>query len=227
MKDTFVVIAAFNEAKSIEDVVNELKDNKFPNVIVVDDGSSDNTGSIAEEAGATVLTHCINRGQGAALKTGIDFAIMNNADIIVTYDADGQHCVKDLPGIIAPVKEGVADIALGSRFLRRETQETVPLIRKIFLKGGTFIVWAMYGMKLSDSHNGLRAISRDAAMRMRLRTNRMEHASEILDEIKRRNLKYCEVPVTIKYTEYSKARGQGTLNAFRILSKMVIQKLMK
>ncbi len=221
---TFIIIPAYNEEKSIANVVKELKQNNYKNIIVIDDGSEDNTFKEAKKGNITVLKHILNRGQGAALKTGIDYALSNGADIIVTYDADGQHSPDDIKDIIKPIKNKKADITLGSRFLKKNK---IPFIRKLFLKGGAFIIFLMYGIKLTDSHNGFRAMSRKAAEKIEIKSDSMEHASEILEEIKKKRLKYKEIPVTIRYTDYSIKGGQKTLNSFKILFKMIFRWLSK
>ncbi len=221
----WIVIAAYNEAHSIGHVVRELVKAKYKNVVVVDDGSSDDTVRIAGQHTKHVLQHTINRGQGAALKTGIDYAVQQGADIIVTFDADGQHRVEDIPAMIEPVKSGEVDVTLGSRFLAKGTE--VPLFRKLVLKGGIFVVWLFYGIRLTDVHNGFRALSRHAAEQIEISMDRMEHASEILSEIRKKHLRFVEVPVIIKYTEYSKQHGQSSLNAIKIFYKMLLHKLTK
>ena len=223
--DTWIVIAAYNEAHSIGHVVKELVKHGYKNVVVVDDGSDDDTSRIAKQYTKHVLRHVLNRGQGAALKTGIDYALSKDADIIVTFDADGQHRVEDLPVIIGPVQRGEADAALGSRFLNHESD--VPFFRRLVLKTGALIVWLFYGIKLTDAHNGFRALSRHAAEQIEITMDGMAHASEIVSEIKQKNLKYVEVPVIIKYTEYSKEHGQSSFNAIRIFYRMVLEKLTK
>ncbi|MEM3154013.1 MAG: glycosyltransferase family 2 protein [Candidatus Woesearchaeota archaeon] len=223
--NVWIVIAAYNEEHSIGSVLRELSKAGYKKVVVVDDGSSDDTYRIARQYTKHVVQHVINRGQGASLKTGIDYALQHGADIVVTFDADGQHRVEDIPALIAPVKSGEFDVALGSRFLKDGSN--VPFIRKIMLKGGILMVWLFYGIKLTDVHNGFRAFSREAAEKIEITMDRMEHASEILSEIKRQKLKYVEVPVVIRYTEYSKAHGQSSLNAFKIFYKMVVHKFTK
>jgi glycosyltransferase involved in cell wall biosynthesis len=218
------VIAAYNEAHSIGSVVKELVKAGYKNVVVVDDGSADDTARVAKQYTKHVVQHEINRGQGAALKTGIDYALLKDADIIVTFDADGQHRVEDIPRVIEPVKTGEVDVALGSRFLAKTE---VPFFRKLVLKGGILVVWMFYGIKLTDVHNGFRAFSRHAAELIEITMDRMEHASEILSEIKKHNLRYVEVPVIIKYTEYSKQHGQSSLNALKIFYKMLLHRLSK
>jgi len=223
----FVVIPAYNEEYIIEKVINELKSHGYSNIILVDDGSKDKTYNKASKKGIIVLKHIVNRGQGAALKTSIDYALKQGAEIIVTFDADGQHSVEDIKKLIEPVSRNKVDVTLGSRFLNKEEGSNIPFFRKVFLKGGAFIIFLMYGIKLTDSHNGLRAMSRKAAEKIELKSNRMEHASEIIEQIKKKKLRYKEIPVTIKYTEYSKMHGQSTWNAFKIFFKMIFNKLTK
>lgn len=210
----YFVIPAYNEAACVGDVVRRVR-SQFPKVIVVDDGSMDQTGQAAAEAGAVVLRHIINRGQGAALKTGIDFALLCGAEVIVTFDSDGQHQLEDVPALIAPVCEGRCDVALGSRFLHPETN--VPAMRKLTLKLGVVFTRLISRIKVTDTHNGLRALSRQAAQRIQIHQDRMAHASEILDEIGRLKLRFVEVPTRISYTEYSRRKGQRSSAAFRIV----------
>jgi glycosyltransferase involved in cell wall biosynthesis len=223
MDKVWIVIAAYNEEKSISRVIHNLKSQGYRNVIVIDDGSTDKTPDEAKSAGAKVIVHDANQGQGAALRTGINYALKMGADYIVTFDADGQHKVSDIPALLVPLKTGKYDISLGSRFLKG-SQTKVPLTRKMFLKGGALLMFLFYNVKVTDSHNGFRALTRKAAQKIKITCNRMEHASEIIDEIGHHKLRYKEVPVTIKYTEYSKTKGQSSWNAFRIFYKMLINK---
>ena len=220
----FIVIPAFNEERKIGEVLNDLKSAGYNNLVVVDDGSRDKTSQIASEYNVNVIRHTINRGQGAALKTGINFSLENGADIIVTFDSDGQHCVEEIPSLIEPIKKREVDVALGSRFIK---ENSVPFVRKLFLKGGMFAIRILYGVKLTDSHNGFRALSREACQKIDLKCDKMEHASEILEQINQKGLIYKEIPVTIKYTDYSIRHGQSTFNAFKILSKMILNKFLR
>lgn len=222
----FVVIPAYNEEKVIKSVISDLKKEDYKNIIVVDDGSKDKTSEIAKKEKVTTIRHIINRGQGAALRTGIDYALSKGADIIFTFDADGQHQAKDIKRLIKPILDKKYDVALGSRFIGKG-MSNVPFFRRFILKLGALVLRIMYGAKLTDSHNGFRALSRKAAEKIKITSNGMEHASEIIEEIMRNKLRYIEIPVTIKYTEYSKLKGQSSLNAFKILFKMLIKRFIR
>ena len=222
----FIVIAAYNEEKTIAKVIDDLHNHGYQNIIVVDDGSQDKTAPVAELKGATVLKHIINRGQGAALRTGIEYALDQGADIIITFDADGQHQAKDIKNLIQPIVNKEADIVLGSRFLGN-TKSNVPFWRKLFLKAGALSFRLMFGIKVTDSHNGFRALSRKAAQAIEITSDRMEHASQIIEEIAKKRLRYKEIPVTIIYTDYSQEKGQSTLNAFKIFTKTILRRLIK
>jgi polyprenyl-phospho-N-acetylgalactosaminyl synthase len=211
--DTWVVIAAFNEARVIRSVVSEVVAEGY-SVVVVDDGSRDQTAITARVPGATVVRHAINLGQGAALQTGIEYALRRRAGTIVTFDADGQHCVDDIPSLLAALT--THDIALGSRFLGKEVVGASKR-RKAMLKTATLMSNRMSGLSLTDAHCGLRAFRASAAPRLRITQDRMAHASQLLHKIKISGLRVTEVPVTVKYTEHSMAKGQSGMQAIRIL----------
>tara|TARA_Y100000310_G_C20547676_1_gene746413 strand:+ start:54 stop:725 length:672 start_codon:yes stop_codon:yes gene_type:complete len=217
-----IVIPAYNEEKSIGKVIDNLQSKGYKDIIVVDDGSKDNTYQIAKEKGVEALKHMINRGQGAALQTGNLFAIKNGANIIVHFDADGQHNVNEITSITEPIIKGETEACLGSRFLRKQK---IPFKKRIVLKGAIFIIWMMYKIRLTDAHNGFRAFSREAAKKVKITTDKMEHASEIVEEIKRNKIKYKEIPVTITYNSYAIKKGQKISNSIKILSKMLLKKL--
>lgn len=218
--NTAIVIAAYNEQGSVGNVVREVKKAGYPWVIVVDDGSKDKTYDEAVKAGADVLQNVINRGQGAALRAGINYALQEGADIIVTYDADGQFRANEIGRVIEPVKKGRADITLGSRFLG----ETVNIStgKKLVLKLGALVTFIFSGIMLSDSHNGFRALNRKAASKIRITFDRMEHASEIIEEISTWRLKYEEVPVTVIYHE----AGQHPLKSIKMGIRLVAKKVL-
>ena len=223
-KKIWFVIPAYNEEKSIRRVVKELKISGYKDIIVIDDCSKDNTNKEAAKQGVVVLKHVVNRGQGAALRTGTDYALKKGAEFIVHFDSDGQHRVEDLPAMLRPVVKGRVDVSLGSRFLRK-TQ--MPFSRRFLLKGSVLVQWMFYGVKLTDAHNGFRVLSRKAAQQIRINSDRMEHASEIVEEIVKKKIKYKEVPVTIRYTGYSMKKGEGSFfGALKILFKMIMRRLM-
>jgi polyprenyl-phospho-N-acetylgalactosaminyl synthase len=220
----FVVIAAFNEARSLGEVVRELLP-VCPNVIVVDDGSSDETWQVAHAAGAVVLRHFLNRGQGAALQTGISYALLRGAEVIVTFDADGQHRPEDIPALVEPIAQGEVEICLGSRFL--EHGDAVPLGRRALLMAAIVFMRITSGLKLSDAHNGLRAFSRRAASGFDIQLDRMAHASEFIDQVRASGLPYKEVAVRVRYTDYSRAKGQRSTAALRVAFDYLIGRLIR
>lgn len=223
-RSLFIVIAAYNEAGAIGSVVRELRAG-YPNVVVVDDGSHDATAQMAHEAGAVVLRHLLNRGQGAALQTGIAYALRAGAELVVTFDADGQHQPSDIPALARPIVAGEVDVCLGSRFL--EHGGSVPLGRRMLLAGAIVFTRVTSGLKLSDAHNGLRAFSRKAAEMLDIHLDRMAHASELIDQIRSSGLPYREVPVHIRYTEYSLAKGQRSSAALRVALDYLIGRLLR
>ena len=209
-----VVVAAYNEGACVEPVATEVRE-RYPHLVVVDDGSTDNTAAAAERSGALVIRHAINRGQGAALQTGIEYAIARGAAYVVTFDADGQHRASDIDAMVAPLAAGECDVTLGSRFIG-ETIE-MPAARRLMLKGAVLFTFLVNRVRLTDAHNGLRGFTRDAAGHVRFTSDRMAHATEIIDIIRRAGLRYREVPVQIRYTAYSLAKGQSMGGAVRIV----------
>lgn len=218
----WVVIPAYNEGRMIGRVVEGVK-RLFPNVIVIDDASDDHTALEAKSAGAHVVQHPINLGQGAALQTGFDRALAMGASYIVTFDADGQHQIEDVPLMLDRLVASGADIALGSRFLGKAIG--ISQGRRRLLQAATLFTRITTGLSLSDCHNGLRVLTAGAARTLSLRQNRMAHASEILNGIRTHRLAYVEVPVTISYTDYSREKGQTFGDAFVICRDLIAVKL--
>lgn len=218
----WVVVAAFNEGAVIGPIISDLLRQSYQ-VVVVDDGSRDGTGDIALSAGATLVTHPVNLGQGAALQTGIKFALQQNARYVVTFDADGQHRSSDIVQLLDALVEHDAAYALGSRFLG--SSRGMPFRRRLLLQAAIWLTRAMTGLPLTDTHNGLRAMTREGARRVSLRQNRMAHASELLEQIAASGLRHVEVPVTIDYTSYSLAKGQRLSDSLAILFDLSAQKL--
>ncbi|MCU0487475.1 MAG: glycosyltransferase family 2 protein [Anaerolineales bacterium] len=219
---TYIVIPAYNEGPMIETVLEDVLQIGCP-VVVVDDGSRDDTYSrvAALQSGRSIhlLRHLINLGQGAALATGIQYALLKGAKIIVTFDADGQHRVEDIPNLVEPVAAGQVEVALGSRFLAGAQE--MPTGRRILLKAAIFFTGLTERIWLTDAHNGFRALSAQAASQIQITQNRMAHASEIVSEIARLKLSYIEVPVHVRYTEYSRQKGQRAADALNILIELI------
>jgi glycosyltransferase involved in cell wall biosynthesis len=218
----FIVIPAYNEARRLDEVLADLSRTGHP-VVVVDDGSRDRTAVVARRYGCYVLRHVFNRGQGAALQTGITFALREGAEVVVTFDADGQHQTADLPSLIEPVVSGRSDVALGNRFING--QSNVPPLRGAVLQLGRLFTWLTSGLRVGDCHNGYRAFSRRGAQLIGLKQDRMAHASEIYDQIRRAGLTYEEVPVTIRYTADTLAKGQKLSNSVSVLFQYLYGKI--
>lgn len=222
--DVFIIIAAYNESKRVGFVISMLLKSGYKNIVVTDDGSSDDTFNVISSYPIYALRHVINRGQGASLKTGIDFALSKGAKYIVTFDADGQHRIEDLEKMILPVANKECEVTLGSRFLGKKTK--MPIARWVILKGSVIIQWIFYGLLLTDAHNGFRCFSKKAAQIIQINSNRMEHASEIVEEINKNRLKYKEVPVVINYSNETLKKGHGGfMQALRVLWRMFWNKL--
>lgn len=218
----FVVMAAYNEAKNIKNVIDRLI-RQFSNVVVVDDGSRDGTDAMVACTNVFLLRHITNRGQGAALQTGIQFALLKGAEVIVTFDADGQHDERDIEALVEPILGGECDATFGSRFLGHA--HNIPLSRRMILKVGILFTWAVSGVRVSDIHNGLRAFSRQAASSLHITMDRMAHASEMLDQIIRLGWRYREIPVNIYYSRESLAKGQSSWEALKIASQVLLKKI--
>ncbi|CAN5616614.1 glycosyltransferase family 2 protein [soil metagenome] len=223
LAQTYVVIPMYNEGQVIADVIRTVL-TRFDHVVCVDDGSRDDCAAVARAAGASVVQHPVNLGQGAAIETGIRYALQDpSITHVVTFDADGQHDVDDAA---AMVTRGAADdvqVVLGSRFLGAGT--SVPLARRALLRAATSFSRATTGLELTDAHNGLRVLRRDAAAELSLKMHGMSHASEILGKIAAQGWSYVEHPVTITYSDYSRAKGQRAYNAFNIAFDVAFSRL--
>jgi glycosyltransferase involved in cell wall biosynthesis len=211
----------YNEATVVGSVIEGLLP-VFPNVVCIDDGSSDGSPEVARAAGAVVVQHPINLGQGAALQTGITYALQDpRMETVVTFDADGQHRVADAKLMVERIESGEADIVLGSRFLDDRTKLTTA--KRLVLRTAAAQMRIATGMDLSDAHNGLRALNRHVASQIDLTQNRMAHASELVHQIAKMQTRYVEHPVEIIYTDYSKAKGQSLLNSVNILAELLLK----
>jgi glycosyltransferase involved in cell wall biosynthesis len=215
----FCVIPVYNEEKTIREVVNNVRP-LVDLVVIVNDGSTDKSSQLAEDNNIVVLHHLINRGQGAALKTGTLYALDKGADIIIHFDGDGQFLASDIKNITAPIKSGDADIVFGSRFLTK--QSDIPLFKKsIILPLAKFVNRILLGIKMTDPQSGFRAMSAKVAGQLDWQQDRMAHCSEILYTTNKLNLKIKEVPITIIYHGF----GQRFSDGFKILKDLLIARL--
>mgnify|MGYP001168867199 FL=1 len=224
VESVFVVIPALNEATVIGDVIAGVR-RHWPQVVLVDDGSSDATGAQARAAGAHVVRHAINLGQGAALQTGITHALRLGASHVVTFDADGQHEPADIAVLLDALRQSGAEVALGSRF--KGTAVGMTWHRRALLQTARWVNYGFTGLRLSDAHNGMRALTRRAAAQLELRQPGMAHATEIIAQVAHHRLTHVEVPVTIRYTAYSMAKGQKLSNSVHILLDLLLRGLIR
>lgn len=221
MARTWVVVPMFNEATVIRSVIVRLRED-FPFVVCVDDGSRDESVAEAAAAGAVVIRHPINLGQGASLQTGFDYALADPAMTeVLTFDADGQHTVEDAIGMVAKLRSEKLDVVIGSRFLDDRTQ--LRPSKRALLRVAALYTRITTGMALTDAHNGLRVIGRDLLEQIRIRQNRMAHASELVDQIGSKTHRWAEFPTHILYTDYSRAKGQSLLNSVNILVELLFR----
>ena len=222
-RSVIVVIPAFKEGVTVAAAVRSAKEH-FTEVVVIDDGSPDDTFAQAQAAGAFVIRHPVNLGQGAALQTGFEWALERGADWVVTLDADGQHDPADAARLLEMGVARGADAVLGSRFLGRT--EGMPASRKWLLRCALWFQNATAGIRLTDVHNGLRVLSRRALASITITQDRMAHASEIVSQLgAHRELNVIEGPVTIRYTDYSMAKGQTSIGALHILFDLLLARL--
>lgn len=213
---TFVIIPAYNETDVIAATVKPLLAEGYE-VVVVNDGSTTNVYDFLEKLPVHYLVHAINLGQGAALQTGMEYVRKFRPSYVVHFDADGQHRFEDITRFIHLLETANADIVLGSRFLSEETERLVPWRRKALLKTARIINWAFTGLLLTDAHNGFRVFRGEVINRLYLTETRMAHATEILRLIKKNRLRYKEASTQIRYTDYSRAKGQKVWGSLHIL----------
>ena len=223
MSDVCVIVPMLNEVTTIRDVVTNLRET-FPNVVCVDDGSSDGSAQVALSAGATVLRHATNVGQGAAIQTGFDHASrMPGIHWVVTFDADGQHLASDAATMVRAGREHDLDVVLASRVTRATID--MPRARRLVLRSAIRFTRITSGLDVTDAHNGLRVINARALPALRLRQPRMAYASELLNRIAAAGLTWDEVPTTVVYSDYSRAKGQRNINAVNILFDLVMARV--
>jgi len=222
-KNVCVVVPAYNESTVIATTVSDLLET-FSSVVVVDDGSTDGTAEVARASGAVIVRHPINRGQGAALQTGFEYVMRHtSAELCVTFDGDGQHLVDDAVAMVDLARDQRVDVVLASRFLGRT--EDMPLSRRLILRAAIRFSRFATKLPLTDTHNGLRVLNRRALGKLRLRHDRMAYATELESAIVRHDLTWAEVPTTVVYSDYSRAKGQRNSNAINILFDLAVARI--
>lgn len=224
MKKLLIGIPAYNECVMIGRVLKSLPKALAGvdriDVLVVDDGSTDGTGAIARLSHAIVVTHAVNLGLGGALKTIFSFATRYKYDVLITFDADGQHQAKDIAPLIHPVLKNTGDVVIGSRW---KLSRPAPLRRVIVNRLANLLTFLLFGIHTSDSQSGLRAFGKRAIDRITISTDGMEVSSEFFKEIKRLNLRYTEIAIEPIYTEYSQTKGQKLTNIPSVLFEIFMR----
>jgi glycosyltransferase involved in cell wall biosynthesis len=224
-KGVVVIIPVYNEGEVIADVVTAVT-KRFSRVICIDDGSQDNSAEMIKSTSAQLVQHSINLGQGAALQTGIDYALLDpEIKYFVTYDADGQHDLNDVERMLTTIKQTKVDIILGSRFLGKA--ENITPLKRFVLKLAVLFSNKTSGITLTDAHNGLRVFNRRVAEELNITMPDFSHASEIVSRIAHKKFTYQEAPVTILYTDYSRKKGQSIFNAVNISFDIILRKVTK
>ncbi|TCC90599.1 glycosyltransferase family 2 protein [Pedobacter frigiditerrae] len=222
---TCVIVPTYNEATVIKETIMGLLNRNYI-IIVVDDGSSDNTYEILYDLPIFYLSHLTNLGQGAAIKTGIEFGLNKGYEYFVTFDGDGQHNPEDIKHMLNHMIVNKYDIIFGSRFLTNSSK-SVPKLRKMLLMCARYFNFAITQILLSDAHNGLRTFTKETAKLLRFRENKMAHATEILFDVKHNQLKYTEFPMQVLYTAYSINKGQTEFDGFKVLQDILLNKIFR
>ncbi|MFZ1735440.1 MAG: glycosyltransferase family 2 protein [Candidatus Moraniibacteriota bacterium] len=220
----WIVIPAYNEETVIASVIKEIRQAGYENILVVDDGSVDHTFDVARSTGIVTLRHRLNRGKGAATKTGIEAAKLLNAHIIVTMDGDGQHDPGDISRLVSPILEEQSRVVLGSRLLHPAGMPQYKILHNYI---GNLITWWLFGLYVTDSQSGFRAYSRHAAELINTRYDRYEYESEVIREIHVYGLRFIEIPIAVRYTDYSmgKITKQNLANGVKTVYKMFLKLL--
>jgi len=222
-----VVVPAFNEGMVIHDVITSARSvfNKSPyeiDIVLVNDGSKDNTSAEARKAGAIVIDHILNSGAGGATATGLSYANQNGYDIAATMDADGQHAPEDVIKGIDEIQKQGADLLIGSRLIDAEGMSKV---KRLGNRGLSLITYLLFGINTTDSQSGLRIFSRKTLESLRWKTAGFEFCSEMIWRAKQLNLTIGEYPIQAIYTDYSRSKGQNNWNAVNILKSLLKRRL--
>lgn len=229
MKKVCVIIPAYNEGKVIKNVILEAKkvfkkSSYNIDIVLINDGSRDNTSQEARESGAIVIDHILNSGAGGATSTGLLYAFKNNYEIAATMDADGQHAPEDVLAGIEFLDKNNIGLAIGSRLVNSEGMSKIKIIGNI---GLSFITFILFGVKIQDSQSGLRVFSQEAIANLKWKSTGYEFCSEMIWRANLANLSIEEYPIKAIYTDYSKAKGQNNWNAINIVKKLIKQRVME
>lgn len=224
-----LVIPAYNEGPVISQVLSDLhevfKSSGYEyQIVVVDDGSRDNTVQEAQNAGAYVIKHILNTGSGGATATGLSYAYQNGFDIATTSDADGQHDAEDVLKGVCILAKSEVDLLIGSRLINRAGMSRVKVLGN---RGLSFITYLLFGINVTDSQSGLRVFSRRALAGLKWKTSGYEFCSEMLWRARQIGMNINEFPIRAIYTDYSKAKGQNNWNAFNIIKILLRRRILE
>ncbi len=214
----YIIIPAKDEEKRIGKVIHNTLSLGYQNIVVVNDGSSDNTASIAKAYGVTVLNHPINLGPGAATQTGITYALSQNAKYMITMDADEQHSPSDIESLCYTIENENVDVVIGSRFLNKNNK--IPITRIFYNKVGNVISYMVTGIYVTDSQSGMKAFSADFASKSSLKFNGFEFCIEIIRNIHTHKAKYTEIPIKVMYSKETLSKGQSIFSGFQMLARI-------
>ena len=217
--DVYIIIPAKDEGKRIGKVISKVQSEGFHNIIVINDGSSDDTKTVALALGATVLTHYVCLGAGAATQTGMDYAVKNNAKIVVTIDGDNQHCPTDIKALVQKMRKDKLDVVIGSRFLNKDNE--VPFIRILFNKIGNVFTGLLTGLFVTDSQSGFKAMHARFVKKSKINLNGYEFCTEIINLIKLNKASFAEVPIKVTYTKESREKGQNFFNGIKMVGTLI------
>ena len=229
MRRVCVVIPAYNEATVIGEVVKSAREVFLKSkraydidIVVVNDGSKDETANEAKKGGAIVINHILNSGAGSATLTGLAYARQHNYDIAATMDADGQHAPDDVLEGIKSIDQGNADLLIGSRLIDSRGMSKVKVLGN---KGLSLFTYLLFGINVTDSQSGLRIFSKRAIDGLQWKSTGYEFCSEMIWRAKQARMSVSEYPIKAIYTDYSRAKGQNNWNAINIVKRLCKQRI--
>jgi glycosyltransferase involved in cell wall biosynthesis len=215
----YIIIPAKDEEPRLGKVLEQVIGMGYSNIVIVDDGSVDETSNIARAYDVTVLNHRLNLGAGAATQTGIHWALKQGADVLVTMDGDTQHDAEYIPELVSKLVNDSLDLVIGSRFLEKDPE--IPVSRLFYNKIANVITWILTGMSVSDSQSGMRVMTADFARKSELHWNGFEFCIEQLRYARRHGAKIGESPIKAYYTHDTIHKGQNLITGIRMLGTLV------